>query len=960
MPLKVGVRPSAKVAYAIVHQNDARVRLRIDALISQGYAARLEAAVQMLNGVTEVRVNAAARSLAVEYQSVPLDVLRNRLIDCIQTAALDSDSSQADLSDGYLSVEVSHMVGYQVLHRTPYRLRLQIPKLADDPDYAARLKILAEGLEFVAAVHLNCIAKSVAVEYFAHTASPQVAQERLLKVVQLAAVIDLEQAMALSPPPPSPTPPESSQEVWQRLSLPALGLTLGLGALVGVPIPGLVTASVLLTAAIPLFQRAWAGITQEQRLTIDFLDGLALVLHSLQSSFFAPALMLNLIEGGEVIRDMTARGSERASLDLLDCLGSVALVERDGKEVSISVKALQAGDRVLVYPGDQIPVDGVILRGTGLVDQCKLTGESVPVTRRVGEEVFASTLLMEGHLCIEAEHTGTNTRAGIIATLMQSAPVHDTRVENYAGMIANNLVVPTLVAATGVGLLSGDLNRTISLLTLDLGTGIRISVPTTIMSALTHAARSGIFIRSGRALEMLARVDTVVFDKTGTLTRGRAGVTAIILTQPHITEAELLTLAATAEQGLTHPVAEAIIRHAKSLGLTIGDCEAWEYRVGLGIAATIGGRSLLVGSHQLMARESISLQSLERSNLEDGSHSAIYVAQDGHLLGVISYSDPLRPESKAVIQTLQRLGIEPYMLSGDVTRVAKSVAHDLGMRPDHVYADAFPEHKVAMVKTLHESGRVVAFCGDGINDSAALAYADVSISFAGATDIARETADIVLMEDDLQSLVQAIHIAREAMDIIQQNISIVAIPNVGAIMVGIIFAIDPVLAILINNGSAILAELNGLRPLLGSAAMKEQILPSSTDPTPQLWTAPEAEPSRVDAPETLPEPVLSLSSPLRQCDLAKRFGITTQTLSRRKLKPQFEAWSQAHDPEGQRWRYDGDAKQFVRVEMPVSAEQSPAPKAVGNLLPQGKTPAFRAVTDSDHSLVLTNGRLAAR
>lgn len=469
----------------------------------------------------------------------------------------------------------------------------------------------------------------------------------------------------------------------------------------------------------------------------------------------------------------------------------------------------------------QIPVDGHILRGTGLIDQCKLTGESVPVTRSEGDEVFASTLLVNGSLCILAERLGNNTRAGVIVSLMKSAPVHDTRIENYAAVIANQAVLPTLFIGTGVGLLSGDLNRAIALLTLDLGTGIRVSVPTTVLSALTYAARNGVFIRSGRALEILSRVDTVVFDKTGTLTQGHAKVTGIKLTKSGVSEREVLTLAATAEQGLTHPVAEAIVRHAKDEGIQFYECEAWDYKVGLGVYATINGQQIVVGSHRLMAHENISLDYLNQQypSIKSGSNSLVYIAANGELLGVLLYSDPPRPESKGVIQELRKERITPYMLSGDVTRVAQAIAGELGIEPNKIYAEAFPERKVEVVRELHDSGKTVAFCGDGINDSAALAYADVSISFAGATDIARETADVVLMEDDLQGLTHAIKIAKQAMDIIWQNTAIVALPNVGALLSGIFFALDPILAIVINNGSAIVAELNGLRPLLGTGGV---------------------------------------------------------------------------------------------------------------------------------------------
>ncbi|WP_341529912.1 heavy metal translocating P-type ATPase [Nostoc sp. UHCC 0302] len=603
----------------------------------------------------------------------------------------------------------------------------------------------------------------------------------------------------------------------ERLGFPLAGLVLSLGAMVGLPIPPVLIGAVVFVGAIPVFKRAWDAIQEERQLTIDFLDGLAIALHTATGHFFAPSFMLGLVEGGEAIRDMTARGSERASLDLLDCLSKTAFVIRDGQVVEIPTQDVIVGDHVVVYPGDQIPVDGVVMEGTGIIDQCKLTGESVPVTRTVGEEVFASTLLVDGTLTILSERVGNNTRAGVIVNLMQAAPVHDTRVENYAATVANQMVIPTLLIGTGVGIFSGNLSRAIALLTLDFGTGIRVSVPTTILSVLTYAARNGVLIRSGRAIEMLATIDTVVCDKTGTLTIGHAGVNDIDVMEVRLTKDEILCYAASAEKGLTHPIAEAIVHHAKDTGVALKECEEWEYKIGLGAVAKIDGMNIIVGSPRFMKQENVDLEEYDvrYPDAKSGGQSLVYVAGDGRLLGVIRYSDPPRPESKEVIRELKEMGITVHMLTGDVTRVANSIANNLGIHPNNVTAEAFPEKKVEVVKGLHDSGKVVAFCGDGINDSAALAYADASISFAGATDIARETADVVLMEDDLRGLIMAVKCARQAMDIIWQNTMIVAVPNLGALISGIFFALDPLLAVVINNGTAILAELNGLRPLIG-------------------------------------------------------------------------------------------------------------------------------------------------
>lgn len=815
-----------KLGYKVIHSNELRLRIYLPRLaVDAEYAQTLKQVMESFNFVTDVRINPAAKSIAIEYdsQGVSSTLIQEKILSYITHVSI-AESLQnknfdflLDTKTDIAPIKTVSFVGYEVVHKNEYRIRVLIPRLAKDLEYTRKLKYLVESINGVVDVRFNEIVSCIAVEFDYELNKQEViqVQEQLFAAIQKAPNIQVDEISIQKAASKS----ENNHDIdyVQRLGPSVVSLVLSFGALIGLPFPGVLIVGSIFFAAIPVFQRTWEYIEEEKQLNIDFLDSLTISLHTAIGNYFAPAFMLGLIEGSEIIRDMTARSTERTSLDLLDCLGKYAFVERDGQEVKIAVREVVEGDRVIVYPGDQIPVDGHILRGTGLIDQCKLTGESVPVTRSEGDEVFASTLLVNGSLCILVERTGNNTRAGVIVSLMQSAPVHDTRVENYAAIIANQAVVPTLVVGTGVGLLTGDLSRAIALLTLDIGTGIRVSVPTTILSALTYAARNGVFIRSGRAIEILSRVDTIVFDKTGTLTQGHARITDIKLTDTGVLEPEVLALAASAEQGLTHPVAEAIVRHAKEEGVEFFDCTDWDYRVGLGVFAIINSQQILVGSHRLMAQEDISLDYLNEHypNLKSGSNSLVYVAANGKLLGVILYSDPLRQESKDVIQEIKQQGINPYMLSGDVTRVARAIAGDLGIDDEKVYAEAFPERKVEVVRALHDSGKVVAFCGDGINDSAALAYADVSISFAGATDIARETADIVLMEDDLRGLTHAIKIARHAMDIIWQNAFIVGIPNIGAAISGVLFALDPVLAIIINNGSAILAEINGLRPLLG-------------------------------------------------------------------------------------------------------------------------------------------------
>ena len=270
-------------------------------------------------------------------------------------------------------------------------------------------------------------------------------------------------------------------------------------------------------------------------------------------------------------------------------------------------------------------------------------------------------------------------------------------------------------------------------------------------------------------------------------------------------------------------MAEAITRHARESELELKECEEWEFRVGKGVAAKIDGRQVYVGSHRMMVGLGVDTQHMldAHPDIVSSAASQVYVADDAGLLGVILYKDPARPESPLVISKLKEMGITPYMLSGDLQNVATAIAAELGIAPEHVYAEAFPERKVEVVKQLQESGKIIAFVGDGINDSAALAHATCSVSFAGATDMARETADIVLMDDDLSSLILAIQISKNAMRVVRQNVGIVVGPNLSGMVFAALFGVSPTIAVLINNGSAIAAEMNGFRPLMGPPGWRE-------------------------------------------------------------------------------------------------------------------------------------------
>ncbi|MBD2667027.1 cation transporting ATPase [Richelia sinica FACHB-800] len=707
-------------------------------------------------------------------------------------------------------------ISYSFIHTVPGRLRLRVPNLRHDRLYCQKLQTLLQAEPLITSFRINSSAASLVINYETNAVSEHRMRCNLNNLLFVASQKTTEPTKEIH---------QEEEKTNASLSLSAVATGLAvLGGSFGLPIPSILIVGSIGVASLPVLQRAMTGIVTQRKLTIDILDFLAIAITTAQGHFLTPALMLSLIEIGEHIRDRTARSSQLQTLDLLSSLGQFVWIEKNGEKVEISIQEVQKGDTVIVYPGELVPVDGTIIKGKALLDEQKLTGESIPIFKTKGQPVFASTLVQEGRIYITVEKTGNNTRAGQSITLMQEAPVHDTRMENYATKVAEKAVLPTLLLGGTVFALSGNAARAASILTLDLATGIRVSIPTAVLAALTYAAKHGVLIRSGRALEKLAQVDTIVFDKTGTLTKGEVEVIGVESFHPEVSQWRVLVLAAAAEQRLTHPVAEAIIRYAENQGVEVPDRNKWNYQLGLGVEATIEGEIVYVGSERFLRQEGVDMSSLPTAN--EQAESNIYVASNGQLQGKIEYRDVLRTESQAIIhQLLNVASIDVHMLTGDHQRTANAVAAELGISPSHTHAEAFPAHKAAIVQQLHDQGQTVAFVGDGINDSPALAYADVSVSFANGSDIARETADVVLMQNDLYGLLTAIEIAHQAKKLIQQNTTIVAIPNLAALAIAVVFGLNPLAATIVNNGSTIVAGVNGLRPIL--TASTPTTLPSA-------------------------------------------------------------------------------------------------------------------------------------
>ena len=721
-----------------------------------------------------------------------------------------------------------------IKHFIPGRMRLQVSQVRWNFRLAMEFEELLAQEPEVHSVETNMDGGFVIVKY---DASEQKSTRMLAKVRQAMAGAlhtlsgPAEQSLRRIEPPAEFHSKDLTAEAKPGLNplvFPTVSIAL---SAVGV-LPVAVVGVALALASIPTGLGAWEGL-QKRRFNVAQLDFAALIALAALGQFLTGGIMTWLIGLGELIRMRTMRSSRRAISELMSPAGQTAWMEVDGTILSVKVDKLLPGNIVLVYPGDQIPVDGEIVEGRILVDQKLLTGESVPVAKEAGDPVFALTLVADGQARIRVEHIGSTTRAGQVVEMIENAPLSDTRVSNYAAKVGDRLVPVIFALAGGVFFLSADLSRLASILILDFVTGIRVSAPTTILSAMTGAAKQGVFIKGGKAMETLAEIDAIVFDKTGTLTHGSPYVTEVFPTDPDLSSDDILRLAASAEANLKHPAAKAIVDAALLRGLEVTPPENMEYAMGMGVYAEVHGRGLNVGSSRYMKQLDVDVSRakpvIERSMAS--ATSLVFVASEGRLIGMVAYSDPPREESAEVIQALRDRGIKRIvMLTGDNRRAAESVAGKLGITD--IIAEAFPEQKADVVDSLRAEGYIVAVIGDGINDSPAFTRAHVGISLQHGADVAKETADVILLDGNLRGLPRAIDLSREAIAILKQNVNVIIAPTVLGMAAAAVGLSTPLISTIINNGTTVVTGLNALRPMFPSQSRMQPhpVLPPTITP----------------------------------------------------------------------------------------------------------------------------------
>jgi len=599
--------------------------------------------------------------------------------------------------------------------------------------------------------------------------------------------------------------------------LAALSGTSTLLACVGgiAPFPFLAIA-VILNTIRPL-GRSITALRQGQ-ISIDLLDVAATFAALATGREITAAFVIWMVGVGDYLLDVSANNARSALSMLMRRKEPEAYRLRpDGRIETVPVGDLQAGDHFLVHTGHSVSTDGIVVSGVAEVDAKDLTGESRLLPKKAGDPVFASTVVVAGELVVEVDRSGRNTEAARIEQILNTVGSKPLTLQRDALQLGSRLVLPTFGVAGLAAGLSGDVTRGVCVLITDFGTGFRIAVPTTALTAMTLAAREGVLIKGAQYLERLSKADVIIFDKTGTLTSGVPEVVEVV-TARGMKESALIRWCASAEARHDHPVAKALKSYAKERGIRIVEPEpgSEEYAVGLGLSARVEGHRVRVGRATWMESQNLKIRpSFKRrlAGFEKSSNSSLCVAVDDKVVGLVCYSDGTRRESAAIVRRLQSDGRRKLvLLSGDSTEVVKNLAREVGI--DEAVGGLLPHEKAEYIKRLQAEGRIVAMVGDGINDAPALAVADVGISIAGSTDVALEAADVVLLSGGLARLDKALRVSDRALSSVRQNLGIIVVANAIAIFLGAFGFIGPPLAAVINNGATFLAVLVGTVPLL--------------------------------------------------------------------------------------------------------------------------------------------------
>ena len=559
----------------------------------------------------------------------------------------------------------------------------------------------------------------------------------------------------------------------------------------------------VLAGGYPIYREALVDLLS-RRMTMELSMTIALLAALVIGEAFTALVIVLFVLIAEALEELTVKRGRRAIHDLLAFLPTTAERKSGSGFETVRLSEVSAGDVVLIRPGSRVPVDGNVVQGHSFVDQSTITGESLPVEKKAGDQVFAGTMNQTGGLEVRTARVGRGTAFGRIIEAVERAEGSKAPVQKTADRLAGYLVYFALGFAALTYLVTRDARSTISVIIVAGACGVAAGTPLAILGAIGRAAKAGAIVKGGRHIESLAAVDTVVLDKTGTLTLGAPEVTSI---EPERGGSmELLYLAASAEKYSEHPAARAILRKAAELRVETSDATGFSAEPGKGIRCRVDGSEVMIGSRAYLRGAGVPIP-----ETEDGGAalSDAFVAESGTYVGRIRVADVLRPEAKAAIAALQKERIRTLLLTGDSASIAEAIGRELGVQ--EVKAGLLPEDKLRCIEELRLSGRIVAMVGDGVNDAPALVAANVGIAVGSGTDVARESASVLLLGDDLERLPELLKIARQCHRIIMTNFfGTIAVDTVG---VGLAAAglLNPILAALIHVTSELAFILNSAR-----------------------------------------------------------------------------------------------------------------------------------------------------